>query len=57
MSRQLEQLIETDCKEVTKHDYDSSYGRIARLWQEACYGIIKLILYVFTFHVRRERVR
>lgn len=51
---QLRQLIKEDCKEILRDNYNTSFGWLTRMWQELCYGIIKTLLYIFTFYLRRE---
>jgi cardiolipin synthase len=50
----LNQIMNTDCKEITRENYASATGFFRRLWQRLCYGFINNMLSLFTFYFKQE---
>lgn len=55
VKEQLNALIEHDCLEIAP-DYYRKSGWLKRIWQRICYGMIKVILYLFTFYFKQEKI-
>lgn len=50
----LNQIMNTDCKKITRENYVSATGFFRRLWQRLCYWFIKNMLSLFTFYFKQE---
>lgn len=50
----LNQIMNTDCKKITRENYVSATGFFKRLWQRLCYWFIKNMLSLFTFYFKQE---
>ncbi|HSC40425.1 MAG TPA: phospholipase D-like domain-containing protein [Chitinophagaceae bacterium] len=51
----IEEIIENDCTRVTEKSFYRRNHYLLRLWQETCYGFIRVLLFLFTFYFRREK--
>ena len=52
--QKLEEIISTDCKKVTQHNWRARPGFFLWIWQRCCYLFIKTVLRLFTFYFKQE---
>jgi len=52
--KRLEEIISTDCKEVTEHNWQARPGFFLWIWQRLCYVFIKTLLRLITFYFKQE---
>lgn len=50
----LEEIIKKDCVSMTNERLNSYNHFFRRIWQETCYGTIRLLFYLFTFYFRQR---
>lgn len=50
----LEEIIKKDCVCMTNERLNSYNHFFRRIWQETCYGTIRLLFYLFTFYFRQR---
>jgi cardiolipin synthase len=54
IENELEQIINQECKSITKENYSSSTNFARRIWQRFCYAFINNVLKLFTFYFKQE---
>ncbi|WP_276481972.1 phospholipase D-like domain-containing protein [Paraflavitalea pollutisoli] len=54
MQRHIEQIIDRDCELVTEEDYRTRYNYFKRLYQHACYQIVRMLFFLFTFYFKQR---
>jgi cardiolipin synthase len=57
VSAQLEQIIENDCKLITRDDFSAANSRARRLLFYFSYRLVHFIFYLFTFYFTQKRGR
>ena len=50
----METIIKTDCVRITEKEFELHNSFIKRVWQELCYGIIRLGFFLFTFYFKQQ---
>lgn len=57
MQQHIEQIIEQDCERVTEEDFRTRYGYFNRLYQHACYQIVRALFFLFTFYFKQRSLK
>ncbi len=53
--KELQEIIQMHCKQVTKENYSSSTTILRKFWQWVCYNIINKMLFAVTFYFKQEK--
>lgn len=54
MQQHIEQVIQTDCEQITEEDYRTRYNFMKRLYQQCCYQIVRVLFFLFTFYFKQQ---
>lgn len=54
MQRQIEHIIREDCERVTEEDFRTRYNFFKRLFQQACYQVVRVLFFLFTFYFKQR---
>jgi cardiolipin synthase len=54
VQKELDNIIETHCEQITAENYKRSTNFLKRVWQHTCYLFVNNILKLFTFYFRQE---
>lgn len=54
VQRQLNEIIRSDCRQITEEDYDKHTGLLEHLWQFIAYSSLRVILFLFTFYFKQR---
>lgn len=50
----LREIIEKDCKRITKEEFEKYNSLLKKIWQKICYEIIRIVFYLFTFYFKQR---
>lgn len=54
LNDELEKIIENDCMQITKENFDLHRGILNRIWENICYGFIRFLFFIFTFNFKQQ---
>lgn len=54
VSQVIDNIINKDCIRITEENLSSHNTFFRRIWQEACYGSIRILFYLFTFYFKQK---
>lgn len=50
----MEAIIKNDCERITEKEFEQHNSFIKRVWQQFCYGIIRIGFFLFTFYFKQQ---
>jgi cardiolipin synthase A/B len=53
-NKQLQQIMDEDCVEITYEQYQMQYGFLQRVWQWCSYVFFKFLFFMFTFYFKQR---
>ena len=57
VQKEIQEIIERDCILITNENYKASYNWPKRLWHKVSYLVVQVILFLFTFYLKREKTK